>query len=472
MPPYRPGRAALCAALLALAALGSGACGRGWSGGESEPRAPAPIERVATHQPVLWVWAGALQPTSVVVKARLRQSAPREVWLTVVERAPVVEASDATASALGSTLRRVAAGTVRTDPTLRVFSVDGLVPSREYSYTVEIDGELATERTGGFTTPAAGSFSFTVALGGCAETASNHPVFDEIREQRPLFFLHLGDFHYQNISSRDVHPYRRAYDQVLLSPRQSALFRSTPMVYVWDDHDFAGNNSDVHAAGRAAARQVYREVVPHYPLAGGGDAPIHHSFVVGRVLFVVTDSRSERTPHRRVDGPHKTMLGASQRQWLLDRLGEASRHGLVVWVNTLPWIAQANPVADHWGGYNSERLEIATYIAEHGVRNLVMVSGDAHMLAIDDGSNNRFDSAGTVGFPVLQAGALDRDGSVKGGPYSEGTFPGGGQYALMRIEDAGGDFIRVSWSGRRHGTGELVRLAFDLPVPPGATAAP
>jgi alkaline phosphatase D len=237
--------------------------------------------------------------------------------------------------------------------------------------------------------------------------------------------------------------------------------------YVWDDHDFTGNNSDRSTLGRATARQVYREVVPHYPLAAGdGDQPIHQSFVLGRVLFIVTDTRSERTPHRVADGPRKTMLGAAQKAWLFDRLDEAQRFGLVVWVSTLPWIAPPRPTADDWGGYAVERREIAEHIAERGITNLVMLSGDAHMVAMDDGTNNGYAGEGKPGFPVLHGAALDRDGSVKGGPYSEGTFPGRGQYALMRVEDEGGERIRVRWSGRRHGIGELVALDLEIEVPP------
>lgn len=62
-----------------------------------------------------------------------------------------------------------------------------------------------------------------------------------------------------------------------------------------------------------------------------------------------------------------------------------------------------------------------------------MVSGDAHMAALDDGSHSGYSGSGHPGFPVLQAGALDRPGSIKGGPYSHGTFPGGGQFGTITI---------------------------------------
>ena len=76
--------------------------------------------------------------------------------------------------------------------------------------------------------------------------------------------MNVGDLHYLNITSNAFVKFRMAYDQVLLSRRQSLLYRSTPLVYVWDDHDFAGNNSDRGAPSHFAARYVYEEYVPHY----------------------------------------------------------------------------------------------------------------------------------------------------------------------------------------------------------------
>lgn len=54
-------------------------------------------------------------------------------------------------------------------------------------------------------------------------------------------------------------------------------------------------------------------------------------------------------------------------------------------------------------------------IAELNVTNLISVAGDAHMLAFDDGSYSDYSDKGPAGFPVFQAAAMDRTGSVKVG---------------------------------------------------------
>jgi hypothetical protein len=64
----------------------------------------------------------------------------------------------------------------------------------------------------------------------------------------------------------------------------------------------------------------------------------------------------------------------------------------------------------------------------------------------------------------MQAAALDRPGSVKGGPYSEGTFPGPGQYALVAFQYRG-DSLVVRMSGRNWLREELVAYEFTVARP-------
>ena len=91
-----------------------------------------------------------------------------------------------------------------------------------------------------------------------------------------------------------------------------------------------------------------------------------------------------------------------------------------------------------------------------------MVSGDSHMVAIDDGSNTDYSTTGNASFPLLQAAALDRPGSVKGGPYSEGAFPGGGQFGLIEVIDTGGTTIEVRLSGLNWAGETRVEYVFSV----------
>ena len=320
-----------------------------------------------------------------------------------------------------------------------------------------VDGTLDTLRAGAFRTPPDGPFSFLIGVGGCAVTGSDRPVFDVIRRQEPLFFLHLGDMHYENIDSTDPEAYRQAWREVLASSTQSALYRSAPIAYMWDDHDFGPNNSNRLAPGREAARLAYRQMIPHYPLAAGpGDVPIFQAFTIGRVRFILTDLRSARTPYRSWI-EERSMMGERQKDWFKQELLAAKENGeLIVWVSSVPWIARPNPESDTWGGYAGERREIADFLKAHAISAIAILGGDAHMVAMDDGSNSDYATGGGAPIPVVQSAPLDQAGSRKGGPYSEGMFPGltvfpphDGQFTLMAVEDDGGDAVCLRWNSYR-----------------------
>ena len=86
---------------------------------------------------------------------------------------------------------------------------------------------------------------------------------------------------------------------------------------------------------------------------------------------------------------------------------------------------------------------------------LVMLSGDAHMLAFDDGRNNV-----NGGFVVAQSGPLDRFVRLKGGPYShEPPSQRNGQFATLDVKDTG-TVLTATLQGYRHlGSGR------SMPVP-------
>ena len=117
------------------------------------------------------------------------------------------------------------------------------------------------------------------------------------------------------IDSNDIARFRAQYDANLTAPAQAELYRSTPVAYVWDDHDYGPNDADSTSPARVAAHDAYRRYVPHYPLAGQPETPINQAFTIGRVRFLLTDSRSDRTPGSTPEA-ERSMLGAGQRAWL------------------------------------------------------------------------------------------------------------------------------------------------------------
>jgi len=388
---------------------------------------------------IRWAWVGAVTADAATIKARVSTPGSAVTLTTMRTEADVAEplVVTATADAEG----------------VAVFDLAGLVPRVRYTYRVQV--ESGATMTGQFRTFADGPMDATIAFASCAKTGSSSPVFDAIRAAEPDLFVHMGDFHYRNIRANDARRFRRAYDEVLASRTQARLYRSVPIAYVWDDHDYGGNNANGTAASRPAALDAYRQVVPHYPLAGQGADGIYQAFDLGRVRVIVTDARSRRSPSQQAPASARTMMGAVQRQWLLDQFTAAADRPLVVWVSSVPWIAEEASGPDHWGSYAAERDVIATHLDRVGLTGrLVMLSGDAHMVALDDGTHSHYgEHAGTGrGFIVAHAAPLDRFTTKKGGPYSHGISKKNGQFGLLKITDSGGP-VQVEVTGRNKAGG-------------------
>ncbi len=409
---------------------------------------PTHPESTLTARPksvVQWVWSGAVTTTEAEVRSRPEadyESARLALATNPdLDDADLVDARDESGRVVG-------------------FDLVNLEPDTDYFYAVEIDGELDLVRTGSFRTFPQGPASFTVAVGSCARVGSNGRVFDTIRELDPLLYLITGDLHYGDNGRNDVGRYQEVMDLTLSLPAQAALYESTPIAYMWDDHDYGGNDADGNSPSRQAAMAAYREYVPSYNLSGDESA-IYQAFTIGRVRFILTDARSARNLDNDDNAEAPSMLGFEQKAWLKDELeNSAKSHELVVWVNPVPWIADAEDGADHWGGYAVERRELADHIATNNIDNLLMVAGDAHMVAIDDGSNTDYSTDGHPGFPLIHSAALDRLGSVKGGPYSEGVVAGGGQFATIDVRDDG-DSIVVRLTGLDWQGNELLAYEFS-----------
>jgi len=394
------------------------------------------------ESPVVWIWSGSITSTDATVVARLAETS--SAYLTVMDDQENLHEVEG----------------IRTQDVWR-FALDDLTPGTRYDYHVTADGTPLPERTGTFTTFPVGPTSFTVAAASCARLGSNGLVYETIAAREPDVFISTGDLFYADYVQSAAH-FTHAYESSLTQPAQAHLFSSIPIAYVWDDHDYGRNDSDATSPTRQLAFEAYTRNVPHYPLAAP-DA-IYQAFSIGRVQFVLIDDRSQRDPSSEEDGPDKTMLGEDQLLWLQERLLD-DRYVATIVVSQVPWISEPVVGADHWGGYTYERQRIAEFIATNDTSAVVMIAGDAHMVAIDDGTNTNYAANGEAAFPLLQAAALDRPGSIKGGPYSEGAFAGAGQFGLIEVTDTGGSTLEIRLSGLDWTADTIVEYEFTVEAP-------
>ena len=260
--------------------------------------------------------------------------------------------------------------------------VPELKPATRYYYSVLLDGAPALARPWpSFTTaPADGAKGkLRFAFGSCVgkEAWLDAATWADLDARTPVdLVLLLGDNHYANTT--EPVKQRAAYVSHRLNPGFRALFSRTPLYSIWDDHDFGPNDSDSTLKGKEQSLATFKEFMANPGYGQADDPGVYFKFTRGDVDFFMLDGRYHRSPNKQEDGPEKTMLGAKQFAWLKREL-LASKAAVKVIGSGGEW--QMFGSEDSWKSFARERRELFDFMAEHGITNVLLLSGDRHFTA-------------------------------------------------------------------------------------------
>ncbi|MEX1224316.1 MAG: alkaline phosphatase D family protein [Pirellulales bacterium] len=305
---------------------------------------------------------GSVTPTSAKVWVRTPKPARVQAVVEGSGRSPVVETqaeSDYTA----------------------VLEIDGLKPWTEYTYDILVDGEsaLGDLKPKFRTNPTRDQkVEFAVAFGGGARyVPEKERMWDTIAKERPHAFLFLGDNLYID-EPRHRGKQRAMYYRRQLRPEYQRLVSQSGTYAIWDDHDFGADDSagglhPFEPAWKLPVWRVFQEnwVNPSY--GGGPEQPgCWFDFSIGDVDFFMTDGRYYR------DFKQGTMLGPTQKAWLLEKLKASKATFKVIASGTL-WTEHADKGgADSWWGVKQEREEILSLIDREKIPGVILISADRH----------------------------------------------------------------------------------------------
>ncbi|MFQ5674985.1 MAG: alkaline phosphatase D family protein [bacterium] len=409
------------------------------------------LAQTITHGPII----GAV--TSAAARIAVRVDAPAEVKFEL-------DTQTSFASSFFTTSKTAAAE----QDFFVVLDVDGLSPDTRYYYRAVLNNTPSQTVNEFQTFPVEGQRStFTFAFGACQQNFQDPNsnigrVFPLIAQDRPRFFLELGDWTYPDTTDDGSNPqdyfnidfsrvqsnYRTKYDPTY---PMSEIFKIMPIDYVYDDHDYSNDNSDRTFPARENSLRGYQEMFPHYPLANKNNG-LWHKFTFGNADFFVLDTRTQRSPnitpfkqdsngrffyektpgHLILDSD-PTISGQLQMDWLIQELQASTADWKFVCttvtfnpsVRALVELALffqgsslenfirqfgfssladvAISLADSWNGFANSVERLVKAVNENNIDNVIVLSGDTHTAAIDDGAN--------AIFPEIMAGALDRTNS-------------------------------------------------------------
>jgi alkaline phosphatase D len=341
--------------------------------------------------------------------------------------------------------RTVASGTVVASPawghSVHV-DADGLEPDSTYWYRFEVGGHQSlVGRTR--TAPAVDSSPARLHL-AVASCQAWHPGYytahRHLAEEDLDVVLWAGDYIYELNGGPGIRPhqltkpvdltgFRRRYAMYKSDTDLQAAHAAHPWLVTWDDHEVEDNyagmiparsnapdeeafvaHQEAFPALRAAAYQAWYE---HQPVRldppEGSRFPIHRRFTWGDLADLwLLDTRQHRTDQpegpaalaRPFGGgpqgpeafdPEATMLGADQRDWLIEGLlGSAATWKAIATPSVMAEIDRGPEVeggrfsTDGWDGYVAERNLVLGTASEAGVDNLISVTGDIHTACVAD----------------------------------------------------------------------------------------
>ena len=309
-------------------------------------------------------------------------------------------------------------------------ALEGLLPETTYSYAVEINTVLDPSIFGFTTFPAqTDERSFTFVAFADQDTPRPAPAYAAGASENPAFVIQLGDFTHLAVGPKTAKLtvkdwWRLNLSSTASSPAgqsfSSAIAGSFPFVHIWDDHDYG--DGDRTYKYRSVAMQAFKDDFPTYPLSSPSQG-LWQRYRYAQAEIFVLDLRSARDPDAKPDSGTKTMLGATQKAWLLDGL----RTSTATWkfiVSSSVWNPHSKQ-SDSWALYKHEQNEIVDFIRSNSITGVIFMSGDIHSGgAIDNGTNSYFPE---ISVPNTNTQSSTCTGGGGCGTWSEG-YTVGAQY--------------------------------------------
>ncbi|MEZ5457230.1 MAG: alkaline phosphatase D family protein [Lysobacteraceae bacterium] len=247
-----------------------------------------------------------------------------------------------------------------------------------------------------------------IAFGSCAKENKSQPIWDAVNAAQPELFVFLGDNVY--LDTRDPQVMQEKYQRLANQRGFQQLKASTPLIAIWDDHDFGENDAGADYPMKQASREAFLNFwnepkdSPRWSREG-----IYTAYSFGpigqRVQIILPDLRWNRSPlivdprwdseasyeawakaqidsGKEVPGPYArnpdpaaTQLGEAQWQWLEARLREPA--DLRIIGSSLQVLADF-PGWEGWINFPHDQQRLIQLIRDTEAKNVVFISGDTH----------------------------------------------------------------------------------------------
>ncbi|MDU0354264.1 alkaline phosphatase D family protein [Paraglaciecola aquimarina] len=240
---------------------------------------------------------------------------------------------------------------------------------------------------------------YKIIFGSCLHQDKAQPIWQAINQEQADLFVLLGDNVYGD--TEDMKALEAKYAKQWQKPGMQKMLANTPLIGIWDDHDFGENDAGVEYPQKEASRQIMLDYFnePADSIRRTRKDGIYTSYIFGkapmRIQIILPDLRWNRTklnsvgklsymtnkapknlgPYEPSEEPSASMLGDTQWQWLEQQLQQPA--DVRIMASSLQLLPEFTGW-ESWANFPKERQRFLDLLDKYQVYNLVVVSGDTH----------------------------------------------------------------------------------------------
>ena len=290
-----------------------------------------------------------------------------------------------------------------------------------------------------------------ILFGSCGHQDKNIPIFNTINKEQGDLFIFLGDNIYGDTNDMDV--LADKYQRLGAKPGFKTLKAQTPIIAMWDDHDYGQNDAGKEYPHKEQSRQIMLNFwdEPVNSVRRTRPDGIYTSYMYGEneqtIQVIMPDLRWNRDALNHVgeleyytkrklnnQGPYSpsevkgaSMLGEAQWQWLEQELKKPAAIKLIA--SSLQLLPDFTGW-ESWANFPEDRNRLFALIKKHKVNGVVIISGDTHWGEISKYQQN-------LDYPLIEmtsSGLTEKWKDVSPNKHRVGNFTHNVNYGDLSID--------------------------------------
>lgn len=215
------------------------------------------------------------------------------------------------------------------------------------------------------------------AFGSCNHSHLPQPMWSVINAHQPDLFLWTGDVVYAD--TIDTAVMREKYQQQLTQPDYQKFRFNTPVIGIWDDHDYGVNNGGKDNPIKSYGQKIFLDFLNEPENSDRRKQEgiyTSHTYGVGErsVKYILLDTRYHRD---RPGMGRADILGRKQWHWLEEEIKNSTASVNFI-VSGFSVLSQKMPFAEEWNDFKWPRKKLFNLIRKYKLPGVVFLTGDRH----------------------------------------------------------------------------------------------